>query len=161
MELPQRYPYNPSWRLILLIGVFFGACCAVMADKAVHNVVGLTINGIIHFGPNGASAFYWGIASIGAGFVLLAFLLAMRRLVNPQMIEIGTDALLFPRGWFRTQTTQIVYSDIQSVAEVQASGQRFLNVIAGGRKFTMTASLFSDAESYCAVKDFLLSHAPR
>jgi hypothetical protein len=41
MELPRRYPYNPSWGAILFAGGFFGACAAFMGYKATHNSVGL------------------------------------------------------------------------------------------------------------------------
>jgi hypothetical protein len=161
MELPRRIPYNPRWRVILACAVFFGACAAFMAYKATHNTVGLIINGIITLGPTGATVFYWVIAALGAGFVLLALLLTARRIASPQILEVGTDALLLPHGRFQTQTSRIAYSDIQGVSEVQVSGQRFLYVTAGGLRFTITASLFPDTDSYVAVRDFLISHAPR
>jgi hypothetical protein len=47
------------------------------------------------------------------------------------------------------------------VSEVKVSGQTFLYVIAGGLRYTITASLFPDTGSYVAVRDFLVSHAPK
>jgi len=160
MELPRRIPYNPKWRVILASAAFFGACSAFMAYKATHNTVGLIINGIITLGPSGATVFYWVISALGAGFVFLALLLTARRIANPQILELGTDALLLPYGRFQRQTSRIAYSDIQSVAEVQVSGQKFLYVTASGLRFTITASLFPDTDSYVAVRNFLVSHAP-
>src|SRR5687767_2477724 len=101
MELPRRIPYNPRWGVIIACAAFFGACSAFMAYKAAHNTVGLIINGIITLGPTGATAFYWVIAGLGAGFVLLALLLSARRLSSPQVLEVGTDALLLPHGRFQ------------------------------------------------------------
>lgn len=132
-----------------------------MAYKAIHNTVGLIINGIITLGPTGATVFYWVIAGLGAGFVFLALLLSARRLSSPQVLEVGTDALLLPHGRFQRQTSRIAYADIQSVSEVEVSGQRFLYVTAGGLRYTITASFFPDRDSYTAVRDFLISHAPR
>ncbi|HXJ56236.1 MAG TPA: hypothetical protein VNU68_06190 [Verrucomicrobiae bacterium] len=141
--------------------VFFGACSAFTAHKAAHNTVGLIINGIIALGPSGATLFYWVISALGAGYVLLALLLTARRIASPQILEVGRDALLLPYGRFQRQMSRIAYSDIQAVSEVQVLGQTFLYVTAGGLRFEITASLFPDSESYIAVKDLLLSHAPR
>jgi hypothetical protein len=161
MQLPIRFPYNPKWRVILACAVFFGACSAFMSYKATHNTVGLIINGIITFGPTGATVFYWVIAALGAGFVLMSLLLAVRRIASPRILEVGVDALFLPHGRFQTQISRIAYSDIQSVSEVKVSGQTFLYVIAGGLRYTITASLFPDTASYVAVRDFLVSHGPK
>jgi hypothetical protein len=159
MELPRRYSYNPRWGVIVACALFFGACSAFMAYKAASNTVGLIINGIITLGPSGATAFYWVISALGAGFVLLAVLLTARRIGSPQIFELGTDALFLPHGRLQRQTSRIAYSDIQALSEVQISGQTFLYVTAGGLRYTITASLFPDKDSYVAVRDFLISHA--
>lgn len=161
MELPSRYSYNPKWWAILACFVFFGACSAVMAHKAATNSVGAILNGIITLGPTGATAFYWVISGLSAGFVVMALLLTARCISSPQVLELGTEALLLPHGRFQKQTSRIVYSDIQAVSEAQVSGQRFLYVTAGGLRFTITASLLPDAEAYAAVRDFLVSRAPK
>lgn len=160
MELPRRIPYNPKWRAILACAVFFGACSAFMAYKAAHNTVGLIINGIITLGSSGATVFYWVISALGAGFVFLALLLTARRIASPQILELGTDALYLPYGRFQKRTSRIAYSEIQSVSEVQVSGQTFLYVTASGLRFAVMASLFPDTDTYVAVRDFLVSHAP-
>src|SRR5687768_16431619 len=125
MELPRRYAYNPNWRVILGCAAFFGAGSAFIAYKAMHNTVGLTINGIITLGPTGAAIFYWAIAALNAGFVLVAILLTTRRIANPRVLELGTDALVLPDGRFQRQTSRIAYAELQSVTEVQVSGQTF------------------------------------
>jgi hypothetical protein len=157
MELPQRFAYNPRWTIILGAIVFFGACAAFMGYKAAHNSVGVIINGIITLGPFGATVFYWIIAALGAGFVVVGLLLTVRRIANPQILEMGTDALLLPHGRFQRLKLRIAYSEIQGASEVEVSGQKFLYVFAGGARFTVTASLFADDESYVAVRDFLIS----
>lgn len=161
MELPSRFPYNPKWWAILACFVFFGTCSAFMAHKAATNSVGAILNGIITLGPTGATAFYWVISGLSAGFVVMALLLTARRISSPQVLELGTEALLLPHGRFQQQTSRIAYSDIQAVSEVQVSGQKFLYVTAGGLRFTITASLLPDAETYAAIRDFLVSRAPK
>jgi hypothetical protein len=161
MELPRRFSYNPSWNIILGAAVFFGGCSAFMAYKAIHNTVGLIINGIVFIGPRGATTFYWIISGLGGGFVLMAILLTLRRVANPRTLELSTDALVLPYGRFQSKTARIAYSDIQSVKEIEISGQRFFYVIASGLRYTVTASLFPDSESYDSVRDFLVSRARR
>jgi hypothetical protein len=132
-----------------------------MAYKATQNNVGLIINGIITLGASGATAFYWVITALCGMFVLAALVLTLRRIVNPQVLELETDALLLPHGFLQTRTSRIPYTDIQELSEDQVSGQTFLYLTAYGRRFTISASLFSDTATYVAVRDFLLSHTRR
>jgi hypothetical protein len=159
MQLPSRYSYNPRWRGILAGAVFFGGCSAFMAHEAIHNGVGLIINGIFRLGPEAATMFYWCIAALGGMFVLMALLLTVRRIANPQVLVFETDAFLLPHGFLQTHISRISYTDIQDVSEVQVSRQTFLYITAYGRRFTITASLLPDTSSYVAIKDFLLSNA--
>lgn len=140
--------------VILVCVVFFGACSAFMAYKAIHNNVGLVINGIITLGPGKATVFYWVISALGAGFVFLALLLTARRIADPGILEVGPDAFYLPYGRFKKQTSRIACSEIQSVSEVQVSGRRFLYVTAGGLRFTITALLFPDTEQLCWRQGF-------
>ena len=124
MKLPRRYPYNPKMRAILGSILLFGACSAFMADMAIHNTVGLIINGIITLGPAGATVFYWIIAAGNAGFVLLGLLLTLRRIASPKVFELGTDALLLPHGRAQSKTTRIAYSDIQETLSALRNRQK-------------------------------------
>jgi hypothetical protein len=161
MELPRQYSYNPKWWLILALALFFGACGALAVNKATHNSVGLIINGIIELGPAGATAFYWVMAALAGLFVLMAILLALRRIANPQTLELGTEALRLPHGFLQTKTALIPYAEIDGVSETEVNGQTLLHVAANGRRLTVAASLFQDTDSYLAVRDFLFSQAPR
>jgi len=157
MELPCRIPYNPRWLGTLLGAAFFGSGSALMACKAANNRIGATFGNMFRLGPQGATIFYWIISAFSAAFVIWSLLLVMRRLFNPKVLEVGTDALLLPHGRFQRQTSRIAYSDIQQITEAKISGQRFLHVIVGGRKYMITASLFPDNDSYTTLKDFLIS----
>ena len=128
-----------------------------MAHKAITNTVGLTINGVITLGPSGANVFYWTISGLGGGFVLAGVLLAIVRIVNPATLELSSTELLIPYGWFMKKHSRVVLADIDRVAEVEASGQRFLYVFAVGMKHTITASLMPSKSSYAEVKAILSS----
>jgi hypothetical protein len=159
MELPRRIPYNPKWGVILACAAFFGGCSGFMGYMAAHNTAGLVVNGIITLGPTGATAFYWVISASSAGFVLMALLLTARRMASPQVLELGPEALLLPHGFFQMRTSRIAYAEIQTLSEGRVSGQAFLYVTAGGLRYTITASLFPDGETYAEVRDFLGSHS--
>lgn len=90
-----------------------------MAYKAAHNTVGTVLNNSITLGPTGATVFYLVISALSAGFVLMALLLTARRIASPQVLELGTDALLQPHGYFQRQTSRIAYSDIHGVSDVE------------------------------------------
>jgi len=160
MELPRRIAYNPKWEVIFSCAVFFGSGAAFMAYKATSSTAGLNFYGVITLGPAGATAFYWVNSALCAGFVLLAMLLTVRRIASPQVLELGTDALYLPYGYFQRKTSRIAYTDIERVSEVRVSGQTFLYVTATGLRYTITATLFPDPETYTEVRDFLISHAP-
>jgi len=160
MELPCRYPYNPRWQMILFGAAFFGAGGVFMAHKAMHNSAGLIINGIITLGPTGAIVFYWVIAAACGVFVLGSLIFTIRRVVSPKVLELGTDALILPHGFLQTKVARVPYSEIQSLSEAKVSGQTFLYITAGVRRFTITASLLGESEIYLAVKSFLASRAP-
>jgi len=71
------------------------------AYQGYHNKAGLTINGIIRLEPSGATVFYWIIAVASGMFVAAALLLTVRRMVNPQVLELGLDALLCHTAFFK------------------------------------------------------------
>lgn len=158
MQLPCRIPYNPKWRMIALVILFFGVCSVFMALEAMDNKTGLIINGVIKLDTVGATIFYWVISALAAGFVLLGFLLMGLRILRHQILELGTESLLLPSGFMQRKLSTITYEDIEKVSEVEVSGQRFLYVNAKGIRYTITASLFPDKKIYEEVKNFLVSH---
>jgi hypothetical protein len=160
MPFPQRYSYTPRWLPIGAAALFFGVCAAFMAHKAFHNEAGLIINGLITLGPSGATVFYWIIAVTAALFVVTAFLLVIRRLINPQILEVQEDVILIPYGFLTTRISRVAYRDLQRVWETEVSGQRFLCFIAAGLKYSIAASMLPDKESYAALKDLLHSRLP-
>ena len=157
MELSRRYSYTPRWPVIAACVAFFGSCAAFMAHEAITNTVGLTIDGVISLGPTGANVFYWMISGLGGGFVLMGVFLAIGRIVHPAALELSSTELLIPCGWFMKKHSRVVLAEIDRVAEVEASGQRFLYVFSAGMKHTITASLLPTKSCYAEVKEILSS----
>lgn len=161
MNLPCTYPYNAKWGTTLAAGLFFGAGAAFLAHEASQNTAGLILNGVIELGPVGATRFYWVLAALCAGFVAAAAAALVLRVVRPQVLELGTDAMNVPGGFFQRRLSRVAYADIQDVSEVKISGQTILYVVAGGRRVAVAASLFADRASYAAVREFLDSCVTR
>lgn len=107
-------------------------------------------------GPTGASVFFGALSALGAGFVVLAALLTVRRLSTEAVLELGPEALLLPHGFLQRRIERIPYADLAEVSEVRVSGQTLLQLTTRRRRFTISASLLPDRPSYEAVRDFLM-----
>jgi hypothetical protein len=159
MSFPRRFPYNPKWQTIFFCLVFFGICAVFLGHEANTNTHGMIIDGVITLGPQGATTVLWTVCAASWVFVLMAVLLTLRRIFSPKILELGPDTLVLPHGLFQARTACIPYAEIQDLAETRVNRQVFLHVISGGRKYAITAALFSEAGDYAFVKDFLISVA--
>lgn len=156
MELPQRYPHNPKWYMLLLGEALFGGGVFFLAYMAGHPDEGLRSIPVI-LGPTGAASFYWIAAAISAILALLILLLMVRRLLVSQYLELQHDELVLPRGWFHTRYIRLPYKQIERVWETKISGQSLLFVAVDGRQFKIDDSLLPDKAAYATVRDFLLT----
>jgi hypothetical protein len=135
VELPRRYPFNPPWRIILLL---FATGAGMLA------LLGL------HWAPARLGA------ALGAIVVAFAFVLAVRRIALPRFLELGQDAFLLPAGFLRARTTKIVYADIEWTREIKR-GDAILELRAKGRTYDILSSFLPDAASYVDVGNFVTS----
>lgn len=161
MQLPRQYPYSGRWRDLAFGALFFGAGAAFMGYKAIHNTVGLTINGLITLEPSGATVFYGSMAALGASFVLVFLALGLYKIACPMVLELTSDALVLPNGGWRGTTSRVLYAQMQQLTEVTGYGQRFLYVYAGGLRYTIVGSQLADAESYETIRSFLAGQLER
>lgn len=113
------------------------------------------------FGASGAVSFYWILAALSAVFVLMILLAAVRRVFLHQVLELGEEAIVLPRGVFKTRNIRIPYQEINRVWETEKFGQRSLFLTTGGNQWKITPSLLPDMASYIAIRDYLFSCAQR
>ncbi|WP_437964649.1 hypothetical protein WMF04_33840 [Sorangium sp. So ce260] len=93
LEIPLRRPY----RELLLSGVFFAICAAVLAHRAHTNDRGLILNGIIHFEHGGADVFYAVLAILSGAMSALGLLVAARFAALKQFrILLGPRSVTLP-----------------------------------------------------------------
>ncbi len=131
-----------------------------MGHDASTNTKGMIIDGVITLGPQGATVFLWTMCAASWAFVLVALLLTLRNrsLADPQILGTRIGCAFFSRTvGFQTRTARIPYAEIQDLSETRVNRQVFLYVLSGGRKYAITAALFSEEGDYAFVKDFLFS----
>lgn len=133
----RQFRYGPKWTVIVFCALFFGACAIVLGAKAKGNERGLILNGVIEFSPTGATIFYWVLAALSAGFVVVAGFLAVMRLALRQRIAFTETCLMVPRSKWSSEEVTVPFRDVLELTRAEASGQRFLTIVHPGGKFTL------------------------
>jgi hypothetical protein len=160
MKLPQKYPYNPSWGQLLLGIIFFGAACPVMVRMAHHPEEGMPVV-VLGLGRDGAIALYWLLAVSVPLLVLMFVFLMVRRCFVYEFLELQADALILPRGPFRSGYQRLPYLAIQRVWEEGIFRKVLLYVVVDGRRVTIAPACFADRQTYAEVRDFLAGFVQR
>src|SRR5258708_29914814 len=96
--MERQFDYRPKWTVIILCALFFGACALVLGAKANANDRGLIINGIIELSAGGATVFYWVLAALSIGFVVIAGFFAIVLLTIHQRITLTNTSITIPRS---------------------------------------------------------------
>jgi hypothetical protein len=138
---PREIDYRPKWWIIVACGLMFGGCALLFANLAARNHRGLIINGIIRLGPQGATVFYWSLFGASAAFVLMSLFLVYHRLRYRQRLVLGPSTITVPASRWSRRTEEIAYADIRDLVTTEVSGQRFLQVVHPGGKYTIVASM--------------------
>jgi hypothetical protein len=147
----REFVYTPQWGVMIACAAFFGTCGFVIRAKAASNDRGLNISGIIELSASSATTFYWVLSWLSFGFVAMAALMLVVRLLNPQKLVLTEDGLYAPKwAWSRTPT-YVAYRNVLGVSSYTVSGQQFLNIVHTGGKQNVTASLL---ESTYAFEEF-------
>jgi hypothetical protein len=137
----REFPYRPKWNLIVFGAVFFSACSTVIGVQASGNDRGVIINGLIEFGPHGATAFYWVLAATSAIFTVLFLLFAWVRLSSPSPLVVTEDGVYVPVRPLLRGYQFAPFSHITSLSEWSINKQRFLYIYHDGRKCAVVASM--------------------
>ncbi len=155
--IEREFEYKPSWTIIALAIVFFGACAIVLGISAFSNDGDLVINGIIHLSKGSATICYWVLCAMSLGFVVLAILMTIHRLTHHQRIAFTPQSILLPNSWWSSEEATVDYEDISTIAVTEINGQWILCIICDdGKRFTISASLLPTRESFDEVCDRLI-----
>jgi len=98
--------------------------------------------------------FYFGLVPIALGF-----LLALRRFAFKRFLVLDSDTVSLPCGFLKLQTARIPYATIERVWQIAVLGIPVLSVATEEGTFELALTMFPNAASFVAVRDFLNSRA--
>jgi hypothetical protein len=156
MNLPCKYPYNPSFTFLIGGGLLCAIGAVFMGHEAMTNDKGLIIDYVIRLGVEGATAFYWFIAGcmgFGAG-LLLVYL--VRRFTNPGVLVLDVQGISLP---YMFAERRVPYASITSLQEYETSSQTMLYIRTREGKVVLHKNWLPDGQTYDAIKSFLASRA--
>ena len=151
----REYEYKPAWSAIVLAMLVFGMFSIVGVIAARSNR-GLVVDGIASLSPHGAAVFWCVLTAVSLGFVLVAALMAFRRVIRTQRIVLTPTAIIVPKSrWSREETT-IPYARIAGLSETQAGKQRFLKIVYSHGKSEISASMLPTKAAYETIHQSLM-----
>lgn len=150
--LPKTYPYNPKATTIILCILLFGACAVMFGWMAAMNDSGLILNGVITLSVRGATIFYWTLATLSMGFVLIGILLTIQRVMGSVSLEISNSSVRIPSGFLKRSITEIDLADVVDLSEAAVQGQRFFYLHTKGKKHCLNRSLMPSNADYEEAK---------
>ena len=152
----RTFRCRPSLAIALLGSLFFGACTAVLGYKALTNDKGLTLKGILEFGPLGATIFFWILTVLSALFVLVGVWTILTTLFHGVPDVVLTDtSIAFPVGFPMKRTFMLPYSDIAGLSNLEINGQRFLYLHSAKRKYCIALNWFGSKDGACEFQNEL------
>jgi hypothetical protein len=136
MNLPLRYSCDPplwiiTWNLCTAL-----ALIALVAIQWIRTVPGLVVAGIL---------------------MLLAMLIAVRRLMLRRFLEIDENALLLPTGFLQLHVARIAYDTILEVSEARWALGTVLYIRTRQRKYEIPCGVRINRNDYVAVRDYLIA----
>ncbi len=142
----RSYRLRPRLPMMLFCMLFFGSCAAFMGHRAANNDVGLILNGVLEFGVDGATIFYWVVAGVSAAFVMVAAVALMAASMKSRYVSLTADAIqVSPTLWSNKQRT-IAYADATDVARRNVAGQESLIIQAPNTKIEIAQILTGKEE---------------
>jgi hypothetical protein len=142
------YTYSP--RVLIALSALSALVTTIFSLLAVNNDRGLIIQRAVHLGLEGATRFYWAMASLGVlGFIFfLAVLLTRGRF--PRRIALETAYLLAPTSrWPFSMYEQMVrYNSIREFRMFSVSRMETLRILHADGKVEIDAIRFSSKAAF-------------
>jgi hypothetical protein len=141
-SLMLRRPYSE----LVLSGLFFGFCTAILAHEAETNDRGLILNGIIHFDRDGADVFYAVLAVLSAAITAFAGLGFLRvSQIKEFWITFGPEALSFPAApLWSAKRISVPWDRIDAVETTLVGKRAMLKIHEGERAHVIPSRWFAD-----------------
>lgn len=158
MDSYLEFHYRPRAKGLLLGIAFFGPCTAVLAQEARTNDRGLIIDGLIEMSTAHATIFYWVLAALSAGFVLISILGLMELMFSPEkpILRLTPTEVIIPPYLFRREARTVLFSEITGLTDQTVQKQRFLTLRYGDRKkASINHSWLPDDAAFQTVLQFI------
>jgi len=151
-QQPITFRCRPSPKVMLICYLFFGACAAVIGQKASTNTKGLILNRIIEFSPSSASVFYWVLAVLSVLFVVASGWTLLTTFIHgvPDVV-LTDDAISFPVGFPIKRAFSLPYSQITGLSQSEVSGQRFLMLHTATKKHWIVLNWLGSRDAEAAL----------
>jgi len=152
--MERDYKYQSTWKGTLMGVLFFVPCTIVLACKASLNDRGVILSGLIELSPFQATLFYWLLATLSAGFVVLGGIMALELLFIQRRLTLSDRSLIIPATLF-TEAKTLFYSDILSLSPQSIGNQRLLTIVHRQGKFHVQDSMLPQPRDFDEICDVL------
>ena len=153
--LEYRYKARP-W-IMLGAMTFFGACAVGMGYAAITNDRGLILNGIFEFSIEGATIFYWCVASVSILFVIAAIFALIAGMSNPMLVRLTPIDFSAPKHAFAKKPPVLKVSDITQISIQSIQKQRFIYIYTETENLNIAESMLPSSEAFEELHNSLLS----
>ncbi|WP_027394569.1 hypothetical protein [Aquimarina latercula] len=154
-EFEKKYPYQGKWFLIILGIILFGGAAVLFFIKAIDNEKGLIINKLIKLSETEAAIFHWIFFTISLLFVIAASTGAYLKLKKKEFLVLKTDSIIIPPVGFKRVRTEIKFSNVISIDEMEVNRNLFLTIVFEGGKRTVTSNLLEKKSDYQYIKTYI------
>ena len=149
------YPYKPKPLTMLLSAAFFVVCGLVLANSALTNDRGLTLNGVIRMGEVGATVFYWALTVFSFAFVGFALYALLKGSRADKQVILTPTSVSAPQSNISSRVIELAYSDIYELDIQKISGQQLLNLHYPGGKLSIPRSMLPNKKAFEELTDTL------
>lgn len=153
-----RFSYKPNIYIFILTTLLFIGFTAGLAYVAKTNEQGLILNRIIEFSVEGATIFYWCLASASAIFVLFGALLIIGGFTSKKEIILSGNSITAPKSGISKKTLTIHYSEVSDINIESVQKQNFLNIVHSNGKLTIPQSMLSSKHAFEELTEFIEKH---
>jgi uncharacterized membrane protein YdbT with pleckstrin-like domain len=151
-----KFPYKPKMRKHILGASFFALCSFALTMKALQNDEGLIINGMFELSIDGASIFFWVLASFSVLFVLLGIVIIISIIQKPKEITITDNEIFVPKSLISSKIFHIKFDNIQEIKMQDVFNERILIIIHSEGKAAIPRSVFGSNERFEALESLIL-----
>jgi hypothetical protein len=140
------FSYRPKVSSVLVGLVFVGALLygSVLTTFANQPLV---LKGI-HLSATQATIFFGVMSAVFGITFLCILLLSVVTLIFPRNIELQTDKLIFPIGFFSKKSKEVPYSSIKRIYIQELQDQRFLYIEHQRGKLTIVPSMLESSLAF-------------